>query len=377
MRPVSQPPHERIATAVDAVADEVVALSRDLHANPEVAREEVRSSRACASLLEAHGFDVRWGTGELATAFRASIDTGRPGPHVGILAEYDALPGLGHACGHNLIAGASLAAGLALARLGVEGGAIEVLGCPAEETGFGKPAMLRAGMLDDLTAAVSFHGAPFCAPLRACMAMRARSFVFTGAPAHAGVAPWLGRNALDAAVAFYGATAQLRQHALDPERVHGIITEGGDAWNVVPARAVARFGVRAQSGERADELIARLEAAARGAAVMHGCEVASEDHEAMQPLSFDDELAALVAEQMRATGLAPADPMTIGASTDVGDVSERVPTAMFFAATWPEGTDFHTDAAAAASDEPRAYAAMLDGARVIAGTVVALHARET
>jgi amidohydrolase len=366
-----------VDAAVAAVADDALALARAIHADPEVARTEVRASRACAALLERAGFTVTWGDGPLHTAFRATRDSGRPGPRVGILAEYDALPGLGHACGHNLIAGASVAAALALARVGVPGGAIELLGCPAEETGFGKPAMLRAGMLDGITSALSFHGAPFCAPLRSCVAMRARTYAFAGVEAHAGVAPWLGRNALDAAVAFYAATAQLRQHAHDAERVHGVITDGGDAWNVVPARAVLRFGVRAQSGERADTLIARLDAAATGAALMHGCTVTTTDHEAMQPLRFHEQQTAVVARQMRRVGMAPGEPVAIGASTDVGDVSEHVPTAMFFAAAWPEGTGFHTPEARVASGAPQAYGAMLDAARVIAGAVLELHGVRT
>ncbi|MDO9353999.1 MAG: amidohydrolase, partial [Solirubrobacteraceae bacterium] len=316
--------HAAVDEAVDAVASDVLALARAIHADPEVARTEVRSSRACAGLLEAAGFTVTWGEGDLNTAFRATIDTGVPGPRIAILGEYDALPGIGHGCGHNLIAGASIGAALALARAGVPNGSIEVLGCPAEEIGFGKPAMLRAGMFDGITGAVAFHGAPFCAPARRFNAMRARSYVFAGATGHAGVAPWLGKNALDAAVAFYTATAQLRQHSMDAERVHGILTETGEAWNVVPDRAVARFGVRAQSSERADVLIERLDQVARGAAEMHDCEVTFEDTESMQPLTYNAELADLAAEHLLALGYAPGEPITVGASTDVGDVSEVV-----------------------------------------------------
>lgn len=362
-----EPHSQSLSDAVRAVAPQVVALARDLHANPEVAREEVRSSRACAELLEAGGFAVSWGEGELSTAFRATLDSGRPGPRVAILGEYDALPGLGHGCGHNLIAGASVGAGLALARAGVASGAIEVLGCPAEETGFGKPAMIRAGMLDGVTHALAFHGAPFCGPLRSCRAMRARTYTFRGAPAHAGIAPWEGRNALDACVAFYTATAQIRQHAQDGERVHGYIAHGGDAWNVVPERAAARFGIRAATGERADHLIGRVDEAARGAAAMHGCEVEISDPEAMQPFTFDDALADLVARHLAAAGHVPGEPIAIGASTDVGDVSELVPTGMFFAPSWPEGTAFHSQDAVDASGSERGYEVMVDAALVLAG----------
>ena len=358
-----------VLRGVDAVAAQAVGLARTLHADPEVARQEVRSSRACAALLGAAGFDVTWGQGDLHTAFRATLDSGRPGPRVAILGEYDALPGLGHGCGHNLIAGASVAAGLAFAESGVPAGAVEVFGCPAEETGFGKPAMLRAGMFEGVTHALAFHGAPFCGPLLSCRAMRARTYTFLGAPGHAGIAPWEGRNALDACVAFYGATAPLRQHAMDGERVHGIITEGGDAWNVVPERAAARFGIRAATGDRADHLIDRLDAAARGAAEMHGCEVVIEDPESMQPFTFDQAMADLLARQLEAVGYAPGEPIAIGASTDVGDVSEVVPTGMFFAPSWPEGTAFHSQEAVDASGSERGYEVMLDAARVLVGAI--------
>lgn len=357
---------QTIEDAITAIAPSVVALAKDLHAHPEIAREEVRSSRACAALLSDAGFTVTWGEGDLATAFRATLDSGTPGPRVGILGEYDALPGIGHGCGHNLIAGASVGAGLALAQAGLAVGTVEVFGCPAEEIGFGKPAMIRAGMFAGLTHALAFHGAPFCGPLLSCRAMRARTYTFRGAPGHAGIAPWEGRNALDACVAFYGATAQIRQHAMDGERVHGIITDGGDAWNVVPERAAARMGIRAATGERADHLIARVDAAARGAAEMHGCAVDITDAESMQPMSFDAAMGDLVARHLAAAGYTPSEPIAIGASTDVGDVSELVPTGMFFAPTWAEGTAFHSQEAVDGSGSDRGYAVMVDAARVLA-----------
>lgn len=363
---MSAPVHAGLVDAIAAVAPSVVALAKALHADPEVAREEVRSSRACAALLADAGFDVVWGAGELHTAFRATLDSGRPGPRVAILGEYDALPGLGHGCGHNLIAGASVGAGLALARMGIAAGAVEVYGCPAEEIGFGKPAMIRAGMFEGITHALAFHGAPFCGPLRSCRAMRARTYTFRGAPGHAGIAPWEGRNALDACVAFYGAMAPLRQHAMDGERVHGIIVDGGDAWNVVPERAAARMGIRAATGERADHLIARVDEAARGAALMHGCEVEISDAESMQPFTFDGSMADLVTRHLGAAGHVPGEPIPIGASTDVGDVSELVPTGMFFAPSWPEGTAFHSQEAVDASGSSQGYAVMVDAARVLA-----------
>ncbi len=373
---MSTPPITSPTEAVGAVAEPVVALARAIHADPEIAREEVRASQACATLLESAGFAVTWGAGELATAFRATLDSGQPGPRVAILGEYDALPGLGHGCGHNLIAGASVGAGLALARAGVAAGSVEVFGCPAEETGFGKPAMLRAGMFDGITHALAFHGAPFCGPLLSCRAMRARTYTFLGTPGHAGIAPWEGRNALDACVAFYGATAPLRQHAMDGERVHGIITNGGDAWNVVPERAAARFGIRAATGARADHLIERLDAAARGAATMHGCEVEISGPESMQPFTFDAPMAELVSRHLANASHEPSAPIAIGASTDVGDVSEVVPTAMFFAPSWPDGTAFHSQEAVDASSSERGYAVMLDAARVLAGSAAELQAGE-
>jgi amidohydrolase len=360
--------HERLDRAVTSVTETVVAMARDVFTINEVAREEVRSSQRCAEVLAANGFTVQFGDGALETAFVATWDSGRPGPRIGILAEYDALPGIGHACGHNLIAGASVAAGVSLARAGVAGGTVQVFGCPAEEIGFGKPAMLRAGMLDGIHAALSFHGAPYTAVMASCKALRARSYYFTGQPAHAGDAPWLGRSALDAVIGLFNATNAFRQFTEDGERLHGVIPQGGDAYNVVPEHAEARFGVRAGTVARADQLLARVDACAQAAALATETVLKVGDDLGMDDLSFHAGLSDLITHHLESVGLEPGRPCAVGASTDVGNVSKHVPTALVYVQTWSPGTKFHTAQARAESDTPAAYEAMLRGARVMART---------
>jgi amidohydrolase len=359
------------ASAVDAVAGEAVQLALEIHAAAETALLEHRSSRACAEQLAAAGFSVRFGEGELATAFRAELDSGRPGPRIALLAEYDALRDLGHACGHNLIAGACVAAACALALDGLPAGSLVVFGTPAEETGFGKPAMLAGRWFADVDMALSIHAAATCAVLRSCNALRAATYDFRGVPAHVGE-PWHGRNALDAVIQLFNASHALRARAYDGERVHGIVVEGGTAYNVVPDAAVARFGIRAATVERADALAAALDDAAQAAALATGTSVRTSDRVALEPLRWDPAVARALEDAARAVGLRPGPPLALTASTDVGNVSQSLPTALLLIDAWPKGTEFHTTAAAEASASEGALRSMCDGARALAQTVVDL-----
>ena len=237
----------RIALAVEAGRSEILELSHRIHANPEVAFEEHKAAAWCAEILAAHGFDVELPAGRLATAVRAVRRGGRGGsrPRIGILAEYDALPGLGHGCGHNTMAASGVGAAIALAAIADElPGEIVFLGTPAEEHGSGKVPMLEDGLFDDIDAALLYHPCDRNHVDIEPLASVDIDVVFSGLQAHAASAPWDARNALDAMILLFSSVGLWRQQLHPGARVHGIIKEGGTAANIIPNRTAAWFMVR-------------------------------------------------------------------------------------------------------------------------------------
>src|SRR5262245_3817290 len=231
---------DAIGQAVDRLADELEALSHRIHAHPELAYQEVKACAWLCDFLAAKGFKVDKGVGGVDTAFRATIETGA-GPTIAILCEYDALPGIGHACGHNVIAmsGAGAGAALAAVRSQLPAGRILVIGTPAEEGGGGKIKLIQGGVFRDVDCAMMIHGFDRTLLHQDLLGIVRVSFVFTGKAAHASADPWVGVNALDACVGTYTAVSMLRQQIHPSCRVHGIITEGGQAPNIIPERASA------------------------------------------------------------------------------------------------------------------------------------------
>ena len=238
-----------VCQAVDEMAQQLLAVSHAIHANPELAFEEREACRLLVSTLEKAGLAVQPGAYGLETAFATSFGgTGSEDGCVALVAEYDALPGIGHACGHNLIATASLGAGLALNSLGARlPGRVRMLGTPAEERGGGKELMARQGAFEGVDAAMMIHPAGFNLVDMPSIAVGDVEVVYRGTAAHASAMPERGLNALDALVIAYQAIAALRQHIRPSERIHGIITDGGQAPNIVPERAAGRFYVRARN----------------------------------------------------------------------------------------------------------------------------------
>ena len=237
----------RIALAVEAGRSEILELSHRIHANPEVAFEEHKAAAWCAEILAAHGFEVELPAGRLATAVRAVRRGGRGGsrPRIGILAEYDALPGLGHGCGHNTMAASGVGAAIALAAIADElPGEIVFLGTPAEEHGSGKVPMLEDGLFDDIDAALLYHPCDRNHVDIEPLASIDIDVVFSGLQAHAASAPWDARNALDAMILLFSSVGLWRQQLHPGARVHGIIKEGGTAANIIPNRTAAWFMVR-------------------------------------------------------------------------------------------------------------------------------------
>lgn len=369
---------DAVASAVDGLRDELLALSHDLHAHPETAFSEHRSVAAVATLLAGHGIDAAVGVHGLDTALRATLGSGE-GPTVAVLAEYDALPGIGHACGHNVICAAAVGAFLTLARvLAVHpvGGTVVLLGTPAEEGGGGKETMARDGAFDGVDAAVMLH--PFAHDIadHPFLGRRQLEVTYHGVAAHASAQPHRGRNALDAVVMGYQGIAMLRQHIPDGDRVHGVVVDGGQAPNVVPERAAARYYLRSQHPETLRDLTARVEAIVVAAAAMTGCghTLDWDPRPPYLPIRHNRTLAArwAVAQAGRGRTVYPRGvvPESETGSTDLGNVSLRVPSIHPMIAIAEPGTALHTTGFAEAAAGAAGDRAVLDGAAGLA-TVVA------
>jgi len=360
--------------AVDALAGELLATSRAIHAEPELAFEEHKAAARLTDDIERHGLAVERGACGLATAFVSEFGTG--GPCVALLAEYDALPGIGHACGHNLIATAALGATLALSRLGdALPGRVRLLGTPAEEGGGGKELMARKGAFQGVDAALMIHPAGVNLATTPTLAISRVEVAYHGRAAHASAQPWDGVNALDALVTAYQAIAQLRQHIRPTERIHGIITDGGQASNVVPVRAAADFSVRAADAKALAALKRRVEACFHGAAQTSGArlELAWDDVDYLDlvtswPLAnaFQRNAESLGRTFMRLEDM----PKGWAGSTDMGNVSQIVPAIHpLFAAAPPHVVIHHPDFATWAGSEMGDRAA-LEGAKALAMTAI-------
>jgi amidohydrolase len=371
LRPMPTLDPARIALDVDALAPTLRDVSARIHAHPELRFEEHRAAAWIADAVDAAGVTVERGAFGLPTAFRARIGGGG-GPKVAILAEYDALPEIGHACGHNLIAAGALGAFLALARQrDALVGTVELLGTPAEEGGGGKVKMLAAGAFEGVDAAMMFH--PFDRDLiahvgLACVWVELR---YHGRPSHAAIAPWEGASALTACLETFRLIDGQRVHFRDGVRVHGLVTDGGQAVNIIPERAAAQFSVRARDLEELTRVQAIVERCARGAALASGVEVAITVREGYQSVVNNMAMARRFGAHLSALGRAPAESDdTVGAgSTDMGDVSHAVPSIHPWLAICGKGeTTCHQHAFAACAGSERGAAAMLMAAKAMAQT---------
>ena len=345
---------DAVAAAVHAQRAELEAFALDLHAHPETAFEERRSAGRLVAALQGAGFEVETPVADLETAFVARHRFGTGGPRVALIAEYDALPNLGHACGHNLISAASLGAARALrTELDATSGELLVIGTPAEEGGGGKILMLRAGVFDGVDAAMMFHPGARTMTVRGALAATRVTMRFYGKAAHAAAAPHLGINALDACIQTFNAVNALRQHVRDETRIHGVITHGGDAPNITPAYAEAKFIIRHRSHAYVDVLKERVYAAARGSAAAVGATVEFEEGLAYAERKINRTLAARFAAHLEAQGEPVVEPLAVGGvgSSDFGNLSQALPAIHPYIAMVPEGTSAHTPefAAAAAS----------------------------
>jgi len=362
---------DAISRAVDRLADELEALSIKIHDQPELAYQEVQACAWLCEFLGKQGFKVEPGAGGVETAFRATIETGE-GPTVAILCEYDALPGIGHACGHNVIAtsGAGAGAALAAVRTQLPKGRIHVIGTPAEEGGGGKIKLINAGLFKDVDAAMMIHGFDRTLLHQDLLGIARATFEFTGKASHASADPWEGINALDACVQTYNAVAMLRQQVRPDCRIHGIITSGGAAANIIPEYASATFYVRAPRIDTMWDLYRRVVACADGAAKAAGVSLKVTQHESVyEPMKSSRVLLDLFAANMTTVGLAEGDPIPDRkGSSDVGNVSQVVPTIQPMIGIAPEGMAIHTREFAEAAIQPLARRGMVAAAKTMALT---------
>ena len=394
-----------VAATLEALCPELTRLVRELYDEPEIGFAEHRSVARIAALLAAHGVDVEVGAFGLETAFRASgheasgaessadvaeSQTSGPevseseasGPHFAIIAEYDALPGIGHACGHSIIAGVAVGAFLAAAPIVARlGGRLSLIGTPAEENGGGKELIIRAGGFDDVDAAGMVHpgaGSGTGSVLgQRTTGVRRVAVTYHGRAAHAAGAPWLGRNALDGVVTAYQGVAQLRQHILPTDRIHGIITDGGAAPNIVPERAAALFYVRSADVDGLRDLTERVVAVLEGAARITGtrAEIDVDPVPPYLPLETNVALTTRWARAFAARGHEiPAPPAVVpqgGPSTDMGNVSRIVPSIHpSLGLGGPVEVFPHNAAFADLTVLPPALDALIDAAAALAATAV-------
>jgi len=362
---------ESIAQAVDRLADELEALSRRIHDHPELAYQEVQACGWLSDFLAKQGFKVEKGVGGVDTAFRGTFETG-DGPTVAILCEYDALPGIGHACGHNVIATSGAGAGAALAAVKTQlpKGRIQVIGTPAEEGGGGKVKLIKSGVFRDVDCAMMIHGFDRTLLHQDLLGIVRGTFEFTGRASHASADPWEGVNALDAVIGMYNAVSMLRQQVRPNCRIHGIITNGGAAANIIPEYASAIFYVRAPRIDTMWDLFKRVCAAAEGAAKASGCTLKVTQHDSVyEPMKSSRVMLDLFAANMKAVGLSEGEPIPdrLG-SSDIGNVSQIIPAIQPMVAIAPSGMAIHTREFAEAATEPLARAGMIAAAKTMALT---------
>ena len=373
-----------LATALDAVEDAVrrrgadlVELSHAIHAEPELAFAEHRSCAKTQKLVAERGFEMTPAAGGLDTAFRA--DFGRGPLVVGICAEYDALPGIGHACGHNIIAASAVGTALALAEVADDLGLrVALIGTPAEEAGGGKALLLQAGVFDDVAAAVMLHpgGSTDIAATRS-LAMAEVTVHYRGRESHAAVAPHMGVNAADAVTVAQVAIGLLRQQLAPGQLVHGIVTDGGQAVNVIPGQATLLYAMRAIESDSLRELQGRMFSCFAAGALATGCEYDIDDSSPVYAeLKPDPWLADVCREEMRRLGREPVAAeieatLPMG-STDMGNVTQMLPGIHPVIGIDAGGATVHQPAFTAAAAGPSADNAVVEGAIMLARTVVRL-----
>ena len=363
-----------VISEIDAHSNELRELSLRIHANPELGFKEVKAATWLTAYLQENGFSIERGICELPTAFRASYGQGKP--TIAILAEYDALPNLGHACGHNLIASSAVGCGIA-SKPAIDqfGGTILVIGTPAEELYGGKAIMADRGAFNDVDMAMMVHPGAFDTATTKALACHTLEVEFFGKAAHAAAKPEVGINALEAMLNSFAAINSLRQHIKGSARIHGIITDGGEAANIVPAHSAGTFLVRAEDDTYLDELKQRVLNCFIGAATASGARLEyrwANIHYATMRNNLT--LAQLFSHNMQSLErkVQLSDPRKTFGSTDMGNVSQLVPSIHSFVAIASVEVIAHSPQFATAAASEIGIKGLIDAAKTLAMTVVDL-----
>ena len=363
---------DRILAAAKEIRGDIIALSDAIYANPELGNKEYESSKLHAALLKKYGFTVEKPYLGFGTGYRAEYRSAKPGPHICYMAEYDALPGVGHGCGHNMLGATSVAAGILLSRLVDEtGGWAVVLGTPAEETNGAKVEYAKRGAFRDLDAAIVCHPTSVeYYKSGASLAMETIEFEFFGKAAHAASEPEMGINALDAVIQTFNNVNALRQQTKTDARIHGIITRGGEACNVIPEHCVCRFYVRAAKKSYLKHLYEQVMNCGKAAAMATGCKLQMRPFElGYDDLATNERMNRLFIDSLAELGVTEiADPGEASGSVDAGNVSYVCPTIHPYFPITKKNVAGHTREFAACTQTDYAKDRMMEAACAMALT---------
>jgi len=362
---------EQLFTIAATLKERLVAMSDYIYHHPELGNQEYEAVKVLTTFLKEHQFSVKCPVAQIDTAFEAIYDSGKPGLSVAFLCEYDALPEIGHGCGHNMIGVMSAGAGVLLSQVIEEiGGKVYVFGTPAEETNGAKVAMTEKGMFDEMDAVMMVHPDGFTTESGSSLAMEALQFEYKGRPAHAASSPEEGINALNAVIQLFNGIDALRQHVKSDVRIHGIISKGGVAANVVPDEATAQFYIRSATKEYLAEVKEKVLKVAEGAALMTGATLEISNYE----LSYDDlktnpVLSQAFNENLKQLGIKEIRPATKeSGSVDIGNVSNVCPVIHPYIGITDAPLTGHSKEKAAATLTELAHERLLIGALALAYT---------
>ena len=364
---------------LDQLGDEIWELSLAVHGNPELGYEEHIAAGLLTTILRKHGFTIERPVAGLATAFIAVFNKGAPGPKVAFIAEYDALPGIGHGCGHNIIAAAAVGAALALRYADGFTGQVTVMGTPAEEGGGGKVRMVKAGCFDGLDIGLMIHPYNRTRIGDRCLAIDELKVTFTGLAAHASAEPEKGINALDAVIGVFNGISQLRQHVTPDVRMHGIITEGGVKPNIIPDRASAHFYLRAVDERTLASVVKRVKGIIDGAEKATGAKAKVEHIKGYKSRKMVWTAIDTFTRNLESLGVRTerAAENTFTGSSDIGDLSHVIPVVHeYIAICDPDEAAIHSKAFTIAARTKRARKAMLSGAKAMALTALDIFSDE-
>jgi amidohydrolase len=361
----------KVLEEVENIKPELFKLSKKIHSNPELGLKEYKACKWLTEILKKHGFKVSTKVAGLDTALRAEYECKNKGYNIAFLAEYDALPEVGHGCGHNIIASASLGAGIALSKLANSlKGKIIVLGTPGEEGQGGKIIMLEKGIFRDIDCAMMIHPSDQTIVAREALAIRELKLEFFGRAAHAAAEPELGINALDAVIQTFNSVNALRQHVREDVRIHGIITKGGVMPNIVPDYASAWFFVRALDDKYVEEVVEKVKNCAYASAKATDAKLKIEVGRGYKSKKVNRAFYELFRNNLKILGIKVAPPPKHGGlgSSDIGDLSQALPVIHPYIAITRKNTRGHSKEFAEASISERGNKAILLGAKALAMT---------